>query len=104
MIDLVISKYHDTEISKVDDFNLTAETPVSILAALVDGAFTDVIHSFVFSGMSVSQLASPSMNAQLNPGVAFSRSEDKILHVGAALSCSSMWTRRCGRPYGCRSW
>ncbi len=86
MIDLVISKYHDTEISKVDDFNLTAETPVSILAALVDGAFTDVIHSFVFSGMSVSQLASPSMNAQLNPGVAFSRSEDKILHVGAALS------------------
>lgn len=86
MSDMVISKYHDTEISKVDDFNLTAETPISILAALMEGAFIDVVGSFVLSGMSVSQLASPSMNVQLNPGLAFSRAENKILHSAAAVS------------------
>ena len=92
MGDVVYSKYHDSEISKAEDFNFTAGAPVDILAAILDGAFTDVVNSFVISGLSVAQMAAPSMNVRVLPGLAFSRVENKILHtaydVSAAVSAA----------------
>lgn len=92
MGDVVYSKYHDSEISKAEDFNFTAGAPVDILAAILDGAFTDVVNSFVISGLSVTQMAAPSMNVRVLPGLAFSRVENKILHtaydVSAAVSAA----------------
>ena len=86
MADLVYLKFHDTEISKSDDFNFTAQEPLAILAALMDGAFRDVARSFVLSGLFVAQLPVPSMNVAVQPGLAFHRSENKLLHSAATLS------------------
>lgn len=84
--ELVKTKYTDSEISKVADFLHTAASPIEILQSLFDGAFDDVAASFVVSGLSVSQLATPSMNVQVNPGLAFHRGADKLIHLAAAVS------------------
>lgn len=86
MSDLVVSKYHDSEISKVDDFNFTAATVVDFMSSILDGAFEDVTNSFVISGMNVTQLSPASMNVQVSAGLAFSRVEGKFLHTAANVS------------------
>lgn len=84
--ELVKTKYTDSEISKVSDFLHTAASPIEILQSLFDGAFDDVAASFVVSGLSVSQLATPSMNVQVGAGLAYDRANDKLLHLASPVS------------------
>lgn len=84
--ELVKTKYTDSEVSKTSDFQHTADSTVEILQSLFDGAFSDVTGSFVVSGMSVTQMSVPSMNVQINSGLAFHRGYDKLLHIASAIS------------------
>lgn len=86
MLEIIKTKYTDEEISKGADFNHTASSPVEILQTIIDAAFYDVVGSFVLSGLTASQLSTPSMNVQVGPGLAFDRSLAKFLHLAAAIS------------------
>jgi hypothetical protein len=86
MGEIIKTKYTDSEISKVQDFDHTADSPVEILNAVLQGSFDDVVNSFVVSGMSVRQLAIPSMNVEIAPGLAFDRNSDKLIHLATAIS------------------
>lgn len=88
MGDMVTAKFHDSEISKSVDFNYSASSSIATLHALFDGMFNDVVNSFVVSGMVPIAAVPPSMNVVVPPGLAYSRVEDKLLHLGSNLTIS----------------
>lgn len=88
MDSIVTTKFHDSEISKSEDFNYSANSPINALHALLQGMFADVANSFVLSGCSIEPTVPPSMNIVIKPGIMLSRVENKMLHVGEDIVVS----------------
>lgn len=44
-VEIVKTKYTDSEVSKTSDFQHTADSPVDILQSLFDGAFDSAYHT-----------------------------------------------------------
>jgi hypothetical protein len=88
MSELTTAKFHDTGISKADDFNHAALAALNTLHSITDGAFADVVNSFVISGLGVAQTSPPGMSLEVAMGLAYSRAGNKLLHLFSPMLIS----------------
>lgn len=76
-------QFHDSEISKTSDFELSASHPVFMIGSFMDGSAMDCQNSFIVSGLEVVQRSPASMNVAVKAGLGFSKADSKPLFLAS---------------------
>lgn len=85
-MDLSTALFHDSEISKGSDFNNSAMSSLLALHPVFSELLSDVTNNVIISGMNITPAIPPSMNIVIGAGIAYSREEEKLLHLGNGIT------------------
>ena len=70
MGDLTQAKFHENEIAKSEDFNFVSQSEVSNLESIIHKMTGEAAKACIIRGLTVKQRATPSMNVDIEPGIA----------------------------------